>query len=73
MNLPLVSIIIPVYNTGVSAKSLAEKLSQDKYKNLEIILVDDGSEDDSLKLLKSLNNPEIKLFSKKNGGASSWN
>lgn len=71
MNSPLVSVIIPVFNTGALAKNLAEKLSHDKYKNLEILLIDDGSTDNSLDVLKSINNPKIQVFSKKNGGVSS--
>ena len=40
---PLVSIIIPVYNTGAEAAALTEKLLKDKYENIEIILINDGS------------------------------
>lgn len=68
---PLVSVIIPVYNTGEPAKTLVEALLVCTYQNLEIILVDDGSTDNSLKVLKTLKNPKIKIFSKPNGGASS--
>ena len=68
---PLVSIIIPVYNTGESAKTLVETLLSSTYKNLEIVLVDDGSTDGSLKKLKTSKRPNVKVFSKPNGGASS--
>ncbi|MBQ7802627.1 glycosyltransferase [Candidatus Saccharibacteria bacterium] len=68
---PLVSVVIPVFNTGASAKVLAEKFARDDYENLEILLIDDGSTDDSLKLLKALKDPKIKVFSKENGGPSS--
>lgn len=71
MKTPLVSIIVPVYNTGTSAKTLAKTLLSSTYENLEIIFVDDGSKDDSLKTLKTLKNSKIKIFSKPNGGASS--
>ena len=70
-SLPLISVIIPVYNTGSSALKLVKKLLSDQYKNLEIILVDDGSADDSLKVLKTIESPKVTLKSKKNGGASS--
>ena len=71
MTRPLVSIVIPVFNTGASAKKLAESLLSCTYDNLEIILIDDGSKDDSLKTLKTLKNPKLKILSKPNGGASS--
>lgn len=71
MNLPLVSIIIPVYNTGASAKLLVEKLSNSSYSNLEILLIDDGSTDNSAEILEKIKNPKIKLVRQKNRGVSS--
>ena len=65
-----VSVIMPVYNTGESAKKLIEKILG-SFDNLEIIVVDDGSIDDSLNILKSLKDKRIMLFEKKNGGPSS--
>ena len=70
MTSPLISVIIPVFNTGASARSLVERLLQDSYQNLEIILVDDGSTDDSLALLRSLKSPKVKVFSQPNHGVS---
>lgn len=71
MDKDLISIIIPVYNTGKTAKELTESLLRNKYSNIEIILVDDGSKDDSLKTLKEIRDKRVKIFSKENGGASS--
>lgn len=70
MSSPLVSVIIPVYDTGASAKLLAEKLIKDRYKNLEILLIDDGSTDDSLKILHSLKSPKVHAFHQANSGVS---
>lgn len=72
---PLVSIIIPFYNVeNYFIKCLQSVFSQD-YENLEIILVDDGSTDESAILAKRImaNYPlrKSKLVSKKNGGQSS--
>ncbi len=73
MNQPIVSVIIPVYNTGKSAKSLIEFLLNGEYQNVEILAVDDGSTDDSLRLLKSIADSKgrLRVFHKQNGGASS--
>ena len=65
MNLPLVSVIIPVFNTGKSAKNLVELLLENKYKNIEIIVVDDGSTDDSVGLLENIKDVRVKIFHKK--------
>jgi len=51
MKQPLISIIIPVYNTGDKAVKLLNQLVKDAYENLEIICIDDGSQDDSYLLL----------------------
>ena len=70
MSLPLVSIIVPVFNTGKSAKKLVSNILGGKYSNVEIILVDDGSTDDSLEILKSIKSNKVNVYSKKNGGPS---
>ena len=44
---PLVSIIVPVYNVEVYLPHCLRAISEQTYKNLEIILVDDGSTDSS--------------------------
>ena len=51
MKQPLISIIIPVYNTGDKAVKLLNQLVKDAYEILEIICIDDGSQDDSYLLL----------------------
>lgn len=76
-----VSVIVPVYNTGKEALKLVLAIMKGNYKALEIILVDDGSTDDSAKLVKEFvrqyklkfkgkNVPELKFFTKENGGVS---
>ena len=73
MNQPIVSVIIPVYNTGNTAKTLIEFLLNGEYQNVEILAVDDGSKDGSLRILKSIADSKgrLRVFHKENGGASS--
>ncbi len=69
----LISIIIPVYNAaGYLERSIGSVRNQ-TYRNLEIITVDDGSKDDSLKILDSFaaSDSRIKVIHKENGGSSS--
>lgn len=48
-----ISIIVPVYNASSTLDRCVNSLLNQTYKNIEIILVDDGSKDDSLKIIKS--------------------
>ena len=70
MKMPLVSIVVPVDNTGSSATKLVEKVLSGRYTDIEIIIVDDGSTDDSLEKLKTIKNSKVRIYSKKNGGPS---
>lgn len=68
----LVSIIIPVWNTGKYVENLIQSLFDQTYQNLEIIAVDDGSSDDSLEILQALEKKDsrLKVLHQKNAGAS---
>ena len=43
----VVSVIVPVYNTAPYLKRCIESITAQTYKNFELILVDDGSTDES--------------------------
>ena len=70
----LVSVIIPVYNgSDYVAKAIESAISQ-TYRNLEIIVVNDGSKDDGLTkeaVLPFLKDERVKYIEKPNGGVSS--
>lgn len=70
---PLVSIIVPVYNTKKYLPTCIESIINQTYKNLEIILVDDGSTDESGKICDKYakKDSRILVIHKKNGGQSS--
>ncbi len=67
--LPLVSIIIPVYNGEDYIDLAIESALRQTYKNIEIIVVNDGSKDNTEKICKKYGNL-IKYFKKENGGVS---
>lgn len=72
-NTPLISVIIPVYNVeNYVAKCLDSILAQN-YANLEVLCVNDGSTDNSGKILDeyALKDDRIRVFHKENGGVSS--
>jgi glycosyltransferase involved in cell wall biosynthesis len=59
----LVSVLIPTYNRCpiLLERAIPSILAQ-TYKNFEIIIIDDGSEDDTYETVKSLNHSQIKIF-----------
>ena len=68
--LPKVSVIIPVYNVEKYVKRCIESIINQTLKDIEIIIVDDGSTDNSLYIVEEYanNDSRIKLYSKKNEG-----
>lgn len=70
---PLVSVIIPVYNTHEYLSECLNSVVNQTLKDIEIILVDDGSTDGSLELLEKyqIKDPRVILITQQNKGASS--
>lgn len=68
----LVSIIVPVYNAEMFLSDTITSLINQSYKNLEVLLIDDGSTDQSLALCKQYEQQDgrIKVFHKVNEGVS---
>lgn len=69
---PLVSVVIPVYNVEPYLYECVTSVVEQTYTNIEIILVDDGSTDNSGMLCDefALSDSRICVFHKKNGGLS---
>ena len=68
----LISIIVPIYNVQQYLEKCVNSLIKQSYKNIEIILVDDGSTDKSGEIADGLkkNDSRIRVFHKNNGGLS---
>lgn len=70
--IPLISIIVPCYKVEKYLPKCIDSIINQSYKNLEIILVDDGSPDNCGKICDNyaLNDNRIKVIHKNNGGLS---
>ena len=68
----LISVIVPIYNSEKYLDNTIKSIINQTYKNLEIILVDDGSTDKSYEICKKYQKKDnrIKLFHQKNKGVS---
>ncbi len=68
---PSISVIIPVYNTGILVYRMIKCLEQQTFQNFEVILVNDGSTDDSQNICEKIvrNKPNYFLFAQNNQGA----
>jgi len=66
---PLVSIIMPVYNASKYLEQAVQSALNQTYENIELIVVDDGSTDDSLSILKQIKDDRLRVYSQLNQGA----
>ena len=69
MNTPLVSVIIPTYNRAWSLKKAIDSVLEQDYKNFELIVVDDGSTDDTEALVSEYAK-SVKFVQQPNSGVS---
>ena len=68
---PLISIVVPVYNTSEYLDRFVKSVLCQSFYSFEIIFVNDGSSDNSSDIIKKYNDSRIVLVEKENGGVSS--
>lgn len=71
-NMPLISVIVPVYNVEKYIEECLISIKNQTYKNLEIIIVNDGSKDRSIEICKKIINKDKRflIFNQDNQGLS---
>lgn len=72
MNAPVISVIVPVYNTSPWLRRCLDSICAQSYHLLEILCVNDGSTDNSAEILAeyALRDSRIKVFTQENAGLS---
>lgn len=67
-NYPLITVVIPVYNSEKYISSAIESVLTQTYQNFEIIIINDGSTDNTKRVIESFNDSRIKYIEQKNAG-----
>ena len=72
---PLVSVCIPAYNSSVYIKRTMESVLEQNYKNIELVVIDDQSKDNTVEIVESVKDPRVRLVkNEKNlGMTGNWN
>jgi glycosyltransferase involved in cell wall biosynthesis len=63
-----ISILLPVFNCELYVRESLESILQNTYTNFELIIINDGSKDSTLDIIKEFNDERIFLFNKINSG-----
>ncbi len=65
MHSPLVSVIMPVYNASEFLYASIDSILSQSYKNIELIIINDGSTDNSEEIINSFKDERVKYFFQK--------
>jgi glycosyltransferase involved in cell wall biosynthesis len=68
--MPQISVVIPVYNGEKTIKETIESVLAQDFTDYEIIIINDGSQDSTLKIIATISDPRIQVFSYSNAGLS---
>jgi len=63
-----ISILLPLYNDELYIKKAIQSVFANSYKNFELVVINDGSNDNSLEIVKSINDERLKIYTKSNTG-----
>ncbi|HEY9670899.1 MAG TPA: glycosyltransferase [Waterburya sp.] len=68
--MPTISVVIPTYNAERTILDTVASVQQQTFSDFEIIVIDDGSKDQTLERLNTIKDPRLKVFPYENGGVS---
>ena len=59
---PLISVLLSVYNDDENIKKSIDSILSQSYKNIELLVIDDGSTDHTNEILNSIKDTRLKIF-----------
>ena len=65
------SVVIPLFNKELSIKNTIQSVLNQSYQNFEILIINDGSVDGSVDIVKNIKDERIRLIHQNNQGVSS--
>lgn len=65
----LVSVVIPSYNHALYVGEAVQSVLRQNWRSLELVVIDDGSSDGSVALLRKIRDPRLRLIEQSNAGA----
>jgi glycosyltransferase involved in cell wall biosynthesis len=68
--MPIISVIIPAYNAEKTIKETIQSVLNQTWQDFELLIINDGSQDATLEVIESIQDPRIKIFSYPNAGSS---
>ncbi len=70
MTTPTISVVIPAFNAEKTILETIKSAQKQSFQDFEIIIINDGSTDNTVSLVKNISDSRIKVFSYENGGLS---
>src|SRR3954453_10350328 len=67
-NQPLVTVLMPAYNAGPYIREAIDSILQQTFTDFELLIINDGSTDDSINIIKSFKDTRITLIDRQNIG-----
>ncbi|MDC0835915.1 glycosyltransferase [Geitlerinema sp. CS-897] len=67
---PKISVVVPAYNCETTVRATLDSLFNQTFKDFEVLVVDDGSTDKTLEILRLVEDPRLRIFSYPNAGPS---
>ena len=68
--MPTISVVIPAYNAAKTILETIDSVRQQTFSDFEVIVINDGSNDNTAELVNAVADDRLRLFSYENGGAA---